>query len=160
MPQQRDQTRHSYYNCSPECWAVYSEVLGAEYSHAIIFGQVHQLTVDAYAVQHAGGEHPDKSVGIHLAGLHLLLVRGVLAPHVPPHLQRLAEAVESWPHFAPPQVDWQRTIFDVAVVAGELESHTRAVHAWSDEVWRASSSHHSAIAELVEHHLAAELAGR
>lgn len=80
MPPQPGATRHSYYNCSPECWAVYSETLGTEYSHPIIFGQVHQLTVDTFAVQHAGGEHPDKSIGIHLAGLHLTLERGVKPP--------------------------------------------------------------------------------
>jgi hypothetical protein len=67
MPRQPGAARHAYYNASPECWTVYSETLGAEYSRPVIFGQVHQLTVDAYAVQHAGGEHPDKSVGIHLA---------------------------------------------------------------------------------------------
>ena len=58
-------TNDSYYNASPECWAVYTEGLGAEYSHAVIFGQVHQWTVDTYAVQHAGGSHPDKSIDIH-----------------------------------------------------------------------------------------------
>jgi hypothetical protein len=153
MPRQQGATRHAYYNCSAECWAVYSETLGTEYSHAIIFGQVHQLTVDTYAVQHAGGEHPDKSVGIHLAGLHLTLERGIKPALVPPHLQRLAASVESWPHFAPPVAEWRFTVFDVALVAGEVESHTRAVRDWAADVWRAWSPHHDAIAALVQEHL-------
>ena len=82
-------TNDTDYNASPECWSVYTEVLGAEYSHAEIFGQVHQLTVDAYAVQHAGGSHPDKSIAIHLTGLHLTKVRGIKPPNVPPMLQRI-----------------------------------------------------------------------
>ena len=155
MPRQPDATRHAYYNSSPECWTVYSETLGAEYSHAVIFGQVHQLTVDAYAVQHAGGEHPDKSVGIHLAGLHLTIERGIKPPLVPPYLQRLAESVQSWPHFDPPQTAWRLTVFDAALVAGEVESHTRVVREWSSEVWRAWSPHHAAVAALVAQHLGA-----
>lgn len=154
MPRQASTTNQSYYNASPECWTVYSEALGAEYSHAVIFGEVHQLTVDTYAVQHAGGRHPDKSIVIHLAGLHLMLKRGIRPPYVPPHLQRLAESVEAWPHFQPPQASWKSTVFDVAVVAGQQEDHIRAVREWSAEVWQAWSTHHSAIAALVDQHLA------
>jgi hypothetical protein len=152
MPRRAALTDHGYYNASPECWSVYTEVLGAEYSHAVIFGQVHQLTVDAYAVQHAGGPHPDKSVDIHLAGLHLTLVRGIRPPYVPPMLQRIASANSEWPHFAPPDVRWTMTVFDVAIAAGEFEEHIRAVRAWSASVWEAWSMHHDAIAAFVEKH--------
>jgi hypothetical protein len=64
-------TYDGYFNCSPECWSIFTEVIGREFSNAVLFGQVHHLTVEAYAVQHAGGSHPDKSVDIHLAGLYL-----------------------------------------------------------------------------------------
>ena len=39
------------FNSSPEYWSVFEEVLAAEFQNAVIFGQVHQLTVDTYAVQ-------------------------------------------------------------------------------------------------------------
>ncbi|NIN72892.1 MAG: hypothetical protein GTO46_13400 [Gemmatimonadetes bacterium] len=80
---------HGYYNASPECWAVYTEVIGAEFCNAELFRLVHQLTVDTYAVQHAGGAHPDKSIIIHLSGLHLMLGRGIVPTKVPGYLQRL-----------------------------------------------------------------------
>lgn len=150
MPHRPALSEHGYYNASPECWSVYTEVLGAEFSNAVIFGQVHQLTVDAYAVQHAGGPHPDKSVDIHLSGLHLMLVRGIRPPYVPPLLQRIAGTTPEWPHFAPPQVAWSSTIFDVALAAGEFEAHIGAVRAWSASVWSAWSMHHDAIAAFVE----------
>lgn len=38
------------YNTSPECWSVYAEVLAEEYSNSVLYSQVHQLTVDTYAV--------------------------------------------------------------------------------------------------------------
>jgi hypothetical protein len=160
MPHRPSLAEHGYYNASPECWSVYTEVLGAEYSNAVLFGQVHQLTVDAYAVQHAGRSHPDKSVDIHLAGLHLTVARGIRPPHVPPLLQRIAKAVSAWPHFAPPAVEWRFTVFDVALAAGEFEEHVRAVKAWSDSVWEAWSVHHAAIEMFVGQHLGAVMPPR
>ena len=104
MPKREVATYHGYYNASPECWLVYTEVLAAEYSSAVLFGQVHQLTVDTYAVQHAGGAHPDKSVDVHLSGLHLILEQKQRPVAVAPMLQRLASVVDAWPHFAPPSM--------------------------------------------------------
>jgi len=72
MPDSDTAIYYGYFNASPECWMVFTEVLEAEFSNAVLFGQVHRLTVDAYAVQHAGGPHPDKSIAVHLSGLHLM----------------------------------------------------------------------------------------
>ncbi|HUP47342.1 MAG TPA: DUF5946 family protein [Thermoanaerobaculia bacterium] len=147
MPRRPSLTAHGYYNASPECWSVYTEVLGAEYSNAVLFGQVHQLTVDTYAVQHAGGEHPDKSVDVHLAGLHLVLVRGISPPEVPPYLQRLAGAVSEWPHFDPPRMQWATTVLEVALAG---DAHAAAARKWSGEVWQAWSAHHGRLAAWLE----------
>ena len=87
---QPEATYDGYYCTSAECWAVYTEVLGAEFGDAVLFGQVHQLTVDSYAVQHPGGAHPDKSIGVHLTGLHLVLDRGLAPTLVPRFHQHLA----------------------------------------------------------------------
>ncbi len=46
MPKRHTLTAHGYYNATPECWSVYTEVLASEYSNGVLFGQVHQLTVD------------------------------------------------------------------------------------------------------------------
>ena len=48
------------FNASAECWSLFEEVLAAEFQNAVLFGQVHQLTVDTYAVQHAGGRDGGK----------------------------------------------------------------------------------------------------
>jgi hypothetical protein len=152
MPRREMLTEHGYYNATPECWSVYTEVLGAEYSNAVVFGQIHQRTVDSYAVQHAGGAHPDKSVDIHLAGLYLVIDRGCASPLVPRQLQRLASSVLEWPHFSPPERRADRTIFDVAL-AGSPQEHAEVVRQWSAEVWKTWSDHHTAVSELVGRHL-------
>jgi hypothetical protein len=134
------------FHASAECWSVFEEVLGAEYQNAVLFGQVHQLTVDAYAVQHAGGAHPDKSVCIHLLGLYLVLERGVAPTGVPPLLQRRAGAA-SWPHLEPPAERAALTVFDVGI-AGSPEEHARLAREWACEVWRVWRPHHGAAAQL------------
>lgn len=148
MPARAGLTNPTYNHASPECWAVYTEVLAAEYSNAVLFGQVHQLTVDTYAVQHAGGEHPDKSVTIHLVGLYLVLERGLRPTEVPPHFRHLAETMREWPHFEPPRVAWPMTVFDVAM-AGSPAEHAELVRQWSAGVWREWAFAREAIAKLV-----------
>jgi hypothetical protein len=145
MPRRDTARNDGYYNASPECWSVYTEVLAAEYSNAVLFGQVHQLTVDTYAVQHAGGPHPDKSVFIHLSGLHLVLERGLRPTTVPPLLQQLATRMQSWPHYQPPADVGPLTVCDIALA----EDHGTLVRQWALQVWRAWSAHHPEIARIV-----------
>ena len=135
-----------YFNVSPECWSLFTEVIGREFSNAVLFGQVHQLTVDAYAVQHPGGPHPDKSIDIHLAGLYLVIERNI-APPVAPYLQKLAERVRDWPHLdAPDATAWTQTIFDVAMA----DDHVAAVREWSAGVWEVWSAQRDRVAALLD----------
>ena len=140
------------YNVSPECWLVYTEVLGTEFGNALLYGHAHQLTVDTYAVQHPGPLHPDKSIGIHLGGLHLALKRDVRPPRVPPLLQRLADAIDAWPHLSPPADLGPLTVCDVAL-AGSVEGHIDAVERWSRQVWGQWAEHHDQVRGLVGEHL-------
>jgi len=148
MPRQESAGYDGYFNASPECWGVFTEVLESEFSNAVLFGQVHQLTVDTYAVQHAGGNHPDKSVVVHLTGLHLALIQGVRPPNVAPLLQRFAGRVKTWPHLAPPRRIGDITVCDVAL-AESMEDHVNKVREWSRAVWDAWSEHHPEVARLV-----------
>ena len=140
------------YNTSPECWEIFTEILGREFGNAVLFGQVHQLTVDTYAAQHAGGGHRDKSVIIHLGGLHLVLDRGLRPTAVPPLLQQLSAVVRVWPHLLPPADMSAFTVFDVAL-AESMEDHARLVREWAMFVWRAWSPHHQQIRDFVVEHL-------
>jgi hypothetical protein len=152
MPVRDSAAARSYYNTSAECWDLYTEVLATEYSNAFLFGQIHQLTVDAYAVQHAGGPHPDKSVDVHLFGLYLSLEKGVRSPYVPPLLQRLVAAIETWPHYTPVTERGSLTVFDVAM-CDSVEDHIRVVREWAQMVWDSWSDYHDEVARLISDHL-------
>ena len=136
-----------YFNTSPGCWSVFGEVLAAEFQNGALFGQVRQLTADAYAVQHGGGAHPDKSVCVHLVGLHLVLTQGLAPTEVSSRLRRLVGTVSSWPHMTPPSASGSLTVFDVAT-AKSPEEHVRCVRAWSAQVWNAWQPHHAAATAL------------
>ncbi len=137
-----------YINASPECWAVFNRVLATEYSDGTLFHEVHQLTVDSYAVQHAGGRHPDKSIFIHLAELHLVLEQGVPPMDAPRLLQRLAGRFRRWPHFRPPERRGELTVADVAACDG-ASAHAAVVRAWARQVWAAWEPCHREVAVLV-----------
>ena len=136
-----------YYNCSAECWSEYTHVLSVEYQDAALFADVHQLTIDAFAVQHAGGPQPDKSVCVHLVGLHLVLVREVLCAEVPALLQLLAATTDKWPHFELPTQRAATTARDIAQAKTSLE-HAALVRTWAAQVWAAWGAHHAGIAAL------------
>ena len=136
-----------YFNTSPGCWSVFGKVLAAEFQDGVLFGQVHQLTVDAYSVQHAGGPHPDKSVCVHLVGLLLVLTQGLPPIAVAPRLGRLVGRVSSWPHMTPPSESGALTVSDVAA-AQSPEQHARRVREWATQVWNAWRPHHAAVAAL------------
>lgn len=137
------------FHASAECWALFEQAIAAEFQNAVLFGRAHQMTVDAYAVQHAGGRHPDKSVCIHLAGLCLAFDRAVAPVHVPKWRQRIAAATTDWPHLEPPpRRDGARTVRDVAT-ASDPEAHVAAARAWASEVWEAWRQHHAAARLLV-----------
>lgn len=143
-----------YYNASAECWAEYTQVLAVEYQDAVLFGQIHQLTVDAYAVQHAGGQHPDKSICVHLVGLYLVLERDFKLFDVPARLQSLAAAISSWPHFELPSKRAPWTAHDIALSKSTRE-HAQRVREWAEQTWACWSMHHASVAALAEHCFAA-----
>jgi hypothetical protein len=152
MPKRPSSSYDGYYNTSEECWAVFTEVLEADYSNAFLFGRVHQLSVDTYAVQHAGGRHRDKSVDVHLTGVYLVLKKQMQPTEVHPFLRQLAARVENWPHFPPPDLKTAITIFDVAL-ASTTEEHIQKVREWANLVWSAWSDYHLEIETFVSNHL-------
>jgi hypothetical protein len=149
MPESTKVTYDGYYNCSPECWAIYSEVLRSYGGDATASAAVRQRLVDSYAVQHAGGSHPEKSVAVHLVGLHAALDRGMPAPDVPPFLQRLAASVKEWPRFRTPTFPAPVTIFDVAMAESE-EDYVVRVTTWSEAVWNSWVEYHGAVASFLK----------
>ena len=144
-------------NASPECWRLYGEVQGYELRHLQLVRDLHQLTVDTYAAQHAprhpAGDRPPIGVAYALVGLHLALDRGVPGVEVRATHQRMGRPDPSWPGLPAPASTGSVTVLDVAVAGAMVDSpsgHARAVCAWSGAVWRAWAPQHAAVAALAD----------
>jgi hypothetical protein len=130
----------SRLHASPSCEAVLHELLGFEFQHPVML-RYHQLTVDAYGAQHAGGEAPAIRVAYSLAGLWLALEHGFTAEEVRAVHRRMGHPTSSWPVFEPPTPP-QRwlTVLDVAEAGVRQRSdggHARAAGQWAESVWSA-----------------------
>jgi hypothetical protein len=144
-------------NASPECWQLYGEVQGFALHHLELVRDFHQLTVDAYAAQHAprevGGDVPPIWVAYALVGLHLALDRGVSGIEVRAAHQRMGKPEPSWPRLPTPERTGAMTVFDVAAagaMVGSVAGHAKAVRAWAAAVWQAWAAQHATVAALAD----------
>ena len=120
---------HPYMLASPGCWHAYGEVLAREYQDPALFASSHRFTVDAYAVQHPGD--PDdpracRSVWLHFAALHAMLIDGQSAASATGVMKRLAART---PPPLPAAPSWTVTLADV-LAAGEA-AHVEATARWA-----------------------------
>ena len=148
MPISAKAVAKNYFNCSDECWSLFADIQGYQYGSASVFRQSHQLTVDAYACQHAGGDHPDKSVAIHLSGLFLAFELGCASTKIPRLLQRLADFHTEWPNLNVPSECGRLNAFDIALVDDPIE-HSAIVRTWASEIWDSWIAEHPTISGLL-----------
>jgi Family of unknown function (DUF5946) len=144
-------------NGSPECWQLYGEVQGFALNHPALVRDLQQLTVDAYAAQHARREVdpdvPPISIAYALVGLHLALDRGASGIEVRAAHQRMGKPDPSWPRLSAPAHSGAMTVFEVAVagtMVGSVAGHARAVRAWAAAIWQAWAAQQAAVAELTD----------
>jgi hypothetical protein len=144
---------------SVACWRLYGEVLGHESEWLAGLGRLHQLTVDTYGAQHAGGHSPAIATAFGLIGLRLALEDGMTGAEVRAAHQYLAQRFRTWPVFDPPSTTWQVTVIDVAA-AGSSEAHEEAVSRWAADVWSSWRHEHDRVAGLVGERLPPDVRGR
>jgi hypothetical protein len=137
---------HRYLKSSPGCWAAYGDVLAREYSDPVLFGQVHRLTVDAYAVQHPGepATQSVQSVALHLVSLCLILEHGATLSEATASLQKGAHATSRYVWLPPPEFPGAMTVADVQQ-AKTPQAHQELVRNWAAAVWSAWKPHHEIV---------------
>jgi hypothetical protein len=141
-----------YGGASPECWALYGQIMAKEFSGAEHFA-AHRWSVDAYMVQHPSrvSRAAIQSVWVHLAALHLGLERRFPASRIGPVMAQLTHRSYAW--LEPPPAVGQVTALDVASATDAAE-HFTLVRRWADSVWRAWQAHHAAVRQVVDSVLA------
>ncbi len=123
-------TTHKYMLSTPGCWSSYGDLLAREYQNPVLFGAVHRLTVDAYALQHPGDTNDRRaiqSVWVHYAALQLAFEHRRPLADIPPVMQKLAGG--SFPPL--PAIPPQFAITHADVIAEPLDNHAALVRDWA-----------------------------
>lgn len=134
----KDRVLYEKQNASAECRALYDELAMYTLSKQDPFF-IHQLIVDSYAAQHAGGVAKNISVVFALIGLCLVVEHNYTGRQV--QLLHMKIPKQKWPAFEPPS---QNGIFNVADVlkAGSDQQLDEFIMQWAREVWESWSKHH------------------
>lgn len=130
---------------SAACWAVYGQVLTRSYTDSG-YRAVHQMVVDAYAAQHAGGtsRREVQSVSLCLMTLCLFVEDGVDPAQGPALHKRIVAHRPDFVWLAPPNQPGLMTIADV-LSARDKDEHCLLVRNWGYRVWQAWTPHHATI---------------
>lgn len=142
---------HPYIGAAAGCWEIYGEILAREFGEYRYPEPTHQLTVHTYAVQHPGtpGRQSIQSVTGHLAGLFLILAKGLDARKSTALFERILQRADTFVWLDPPEANGRITVLDVHP-ARDLADHVRLVDLWARDVWGAWGRHHEYIKQLAE----------
>lgn len=140
-----DGPTHRYMKSTPGCWAIYGEVLAREYENPDLM-EVHRLSVDAYAVQHPGGNDRQsiQSVGVHLLRLSLFIEYNLSPKNANAAMLKAAKHKQNYTWLEPPESLGNITAADVHRTK-DAEDHKKIVRAWANEAWMAWSAYHAVI---------------
>jgi hypothetical protein len=111
----------------------------------------HQLVVDAYRAQHAGGGAKPIGVVFALAGLCLVNEHDYSGKDVQRAHMRMARARRPWPEFALPTEEASMTVLDVLQTG--VDARRDAIKKWSAAVWEVWNSEHERVRTLIREHL-------
>ncbi|GAA6182415.1 hypothetical protein NBRC116594_38530 [Shimia sp. NS0008-38b] len=140
---------HAYMISSSGCYAAFNRLLAAEYSDPAL-RTTHRLTVDTYAVQHAGDPNSRRavqSVGLHLARLKLQLTHDLPPKETNDVMLGMSEHKATLIPLAPP-TRFTLTVADVAPRAG-TKQHSAKVRDWAQATWDDYAAHHDYISDWI-----------
>jgi hypothetical protein len=110
---------------------------------------IHQHLVDAYGAQHVRQSPSTIGAAFALAGLYLAVERGFTGRQVQKMHMRMARTSKHWPRFDPPENVGPLTVADVLAVAPGPGRDEKLME-WCASVWRAWSSEHGRVREMVD----------
>ena len=140
-----DGPTHEYMKSSPACFAMFGDILAAEYSDPTLL-DTHRITVDTYAVQHPGesaSRREIQSVGLHLARLMLQLESTIPPKETNDVMLRLGPHKQTLNYLESP-TQFTMTIANVHPFIG-TNRHSSMVRNWALATWNDWHLHHEYI---------------
>jgi len=114
---------HTNMRTSPGCWSFFCELLDREFSNPE-YWPAHQLTVHAYALQHAAN-----NPALHLLALSLRFDHGFSDERILPVMRRASKEKEGLPSVEAPGLPNTVTVVDVCKAAGACCPPKRVIKA-------------------------------
>ena len=143
---------HRYIGASPECWKIYSDMLGTAYSGDVPW-MPHRLAVDVYAAQHPGvpGKQSSQSVAAHLFVLCLVLEHGVDPSYATRAISQFLDRHkgQGFEWVEPTASLGDLTVLEIVAVKSQVE-HNLAVMKWAESVWHAWEVYHAKVRRWAE----------
>ena len=138
---------------SAACYRLLEALLARSYGdpHA---RRLHQLIVDAYVAQHAGGRtrREVQKVALCLMTLCLFCERGADPASGPALHQRMVRRRPPFRWLEPPSGHGLLTVADALAAEGPAEQE-RLLRDWAEQVWCSWSAHHTTVREWNRHAL-------
>jgi hypothetical protein len=137
---------HPYMLGSAACWRGYGALLAAQYSDPQRM-RFHQVIVDAYAVQHPGGDDPRavQSVAIHLMTLALFVDRGV-DPALGTQLHKQMVARPAFHRLQRPDTAAEGALtFQHVPLDGNVAVARERAYEWAASVWATWEPHRDVV---------------
>lgn len=140
-----DGPAHEYMESSPGCWHAFGVLLARMYEDPAL-SSVHRLSVDAYAVQHPGGDSRQaiQSVGVHLARLCLFLEHGLEPEAANAAMLRVGKIKHTMVKLARPPSLGEVTVADV-VATTDVAAQIEVARRWARSAWDAWAMHHDTV---------------
>jgi hypothetical protein len=110
---------------------------------------IHQLVVDAFAVQRADERTPPIRLTFALVGLYLAVEKHFTGRQVQRVHMLLARRRQDWPTFILPRERGAMTVLDV-LSANEGPERDGAIRAWCASVWAAFADSRATVVELLK----------
>jgi hypothetical protein len=127
----------------------FGDLLALEYENAE-FRAVHELTVDAYALQHPGEKSSQtlNSANVHLTGLYSSFVLGIPIKRLHEVKKEVANHKDRFVWLDPPDNMGDITVADVLKSRTAVE-HCAKVKEWAEYIFEKWNIHHSTIANIL-----------
>ncbi len=132
------------FNASGECFKLFSELSFFTLSNNDK-RFIHQLIVDAYGAQHAGGCTKDITVIFALIGLCLVVERNYTGKQV--QLLHIRISKQNWSYLEPPKHPASIKINDVVKVITDSQKEL-LIHNWVKAVWDSWAEQHNYIRKI------------
>ena len=141
---------HKYLLSTASCWAAYGELLVLEYQD-LQYNKVHEISVDAYALQHPGEQSPQTigSAHIHLASLYAYFELDRSLGELDLIKREVAKHKKDFFWLEPPK-DMQQINVGNILPANNANEHCLVVEKWAQYIFEKWKVHHAVIANMLQ----------